>query len=148
MEYKVKNMPSYIFCGFGTRAENSPEGFTRIHNLWEFALTPGKLDAITGAASENIVSIYSNSGGNYMGPYDITVTREVHNDTASQPEGTVFLRVPAQRYAEFKSERGDADGTYELWKRISHMPIPRAFTYDLEIHYITGEVTILVSLKE
>lgn len=151
MEYEVKYVPSFTFCGFRARAANTPEGFAKITKLWSEIMQSGKLNSITNLAREEIIAIYSNYESNesiHTQPYDITVTKKVNDTTGVQPEGSLFVTVPAQRYAEFTTPGDNGDATYELWKKIWAIDLHRAHTYDLEIHRPTGGVTILIALKD
>jgi predicted transcriptional regulator YdeE len=129
------NTPIYI-VGISTIAENNPEGFKKIGELWQnFFNTPIK-EKLNNIISDNIFCAYSDYENGYKGKYKTTLGYKVNNIDFIPAEFTI-VTIPAGNYEKYISKSNSAEDTLVAWQKIWALDpekYPRTFIADFQEH--------------
>lgn len=117
------------------RRERNPGGV--IPELWARFLSAA-LYAIPNRADAEVIGLYTDYESDEYGEYTLVLGAKVLS-ADEIPAGMVVKQVPAQRYAVFTSERGQAGSVViGTWKRIWNEPrtpeYTRAYRSDFELY--------------
>jgi predicted transcriptional regulator YdeE len=98
---------AFDFIGISTRTTNAAElsGNGEIPKLWQRLFTDGVLNAIPERADNQIVAVYTDYASDALGEYTYLLGSKVKPGTKA-PAGMVAITVPAGKYLEFVTEKG------------------------------------------
>jgi predicted transcriptional regulator YdeE len=111
---------AFDVIGISVRTNNAKEstGNGEIPKQWQRLFTEGILNQIPDKADEGIVAVYTNYASDFNGDYDYVLGAKVKAGTKA-PSGMVSVTIPAGKYIEFESAKGEGQIVVpEVWKQI------------------------------
>ena len=156
---KPTQQAAFDVIGISVRTNNAAEGSGNgaIPQQWQRLFAEGIMDRIPGKADQAITVVYTNYAADWNGDYDYFIGAKVKAGT-KPPVGMVNVSVPAGKYLEFESARGNGQTVIpEVWRQIwTYFQDPanpkRAFQADFERYeYPTDQnnvhATIFIGVK-
>ncbi|RJS62591.1 AraC family transcriptional regulator [Bacillus sp. PK3_68] len=132
-------MQLYLVNSIRTNNFNDDQVMEKIKTLWE-------------EASRSLVDnqnctygVYYDYENNYKGDYSLGVGMESNAETV--------LKIPANElYQVFKVDAADEQGLFKTWSKIWDLEesgaLHRAYTFDYEKYYPSGEIEIHIAIKQ
>jgi predicted transcriptional regulator YdeE len=152
MDYEIIELEEKTVAGLAARTNNAaPDMGMVIGGLWQRFYDPAVYPAIEYKSNQKALGIYTDYEDKEKDDYTFMAACEVEKE-GTLPEGAVFRKIPAGRYARFivkgHMQKAVADFWYELWQ----MDLPRAFDSDFEEYQNSdmehAEIHIYIGLTE
>ena len=124
MSPRVVQQNSFTVIGIAVRTSNTKEMTADgvIGKQWARLMQEGLLAKIPNKADQSIVAMYTEYASDHNGEYTYVLGARV-TSAVDVPEGMVAKKIPAGKYAMFKSEKGPASKVVpETWMRINSLP--------------------------
>jgi len=117
---KPTEQTAFDVIGIEARTNNEQEaqGNGAIRRQWQRLFKENILNRIPDRIDQSIVAVYTNYAGDWNGDYTYILGARVKPGTKAPP-GMVAVTVPAGKYVEFVSARGNGQQVIpEVWKQI------------------------------
>jgi CubicO group peptidase (beta-lactamase class C family)/predicted transcriptional regulator YdeE len=120
---KIVDQPEFTVVGIATRTSNAKEMTVEgvIGRQWVRFMQEGVFGKIPNKADTSIVAVYTDYASDKNGEYTFLLGRRVTSD-ADVPAGLVAKKIPAGKFAVFKTEKGPGPKVVpETWERINSL---------------------------
>jgi predicted transcriptional regulator YdeE len=131
-------MQLYLINGIRTNNFNDEQMMGKIQTMWAEAYC--NLEQY----QNSIYGVYYDYKSNYKGDYSLSVAIE-------ENYGKSFIEIPeSEKYVIFKVDPTDEQGIIKTWNKIWKQEeagvLKRAYSYDFEKYYPSGEIEIYIAI--
>ncbi len=131
MAYPEIQLDEILLIGVEIRTDNTAT--LQIGELWQKFYANQVQDRIANCIDSRLFGLYSDYENKHLGAYNFMIGCPV-SDLDHIPQGMVGRAVPAQTYQVARAQGALPEALIETWQEIRESDMPRAYTYDFEIH--------------